>query len=178
MVSASSSDIQRKVTLIISHSINPRFPLSAPESVAHTHVLCFLGSARPRGEYKVFCTGGVTPLSEDARVETANVKGKALHHSSCSLISLQVRSLTFLYKHDRRRVVWIELHSVNGMRCEVSSRIKHACMHAHPIITASSKIQTHSLPSPAIFRLSFFLRNEVGGRISDTPLQPVTAGPS
>jgi hypothetical protein len=65
---------------------NPRFPLSAPELVAHTHVLCLLGSARPRGEYKVFCTGGVTPLSEDARVETANVKGKALHHNSCSLI--------------------------------------------------------------------------------------------
>jgi hypothetical protein len=59
----SSSDIQRKVTLIISQSTSPRFPPSAPKRlVAHTRVLCFLGSARPRGNIKAFCIGGVTPL--------------------------------------------------------------------------------------------------------------------
>lgn len=54
---------------------------------------------------------------------------------------------------DRRRVVWIELHSLclkntDGMRCEVSSRM-NMIKPCHPIITASSKTNSHSHYPPA-----------------------------
>ena len=57
-----------------SHRVNPRFPLSAPK-VAHTYQ-CLFGFNTTRGNCEAFRTGGVAPLGEDTRVETAN-EGKA-----------------------------------------------------------------------------------------------------
>jgi len=60
VVTALSSDIQRKVALIISHSADPRFPLSAPKILAaHTRLIAFLGSSKIKGECRAFRTGGV-----------------------------------------------------------------------------------------------------------------------
>jgi hypothetical protein len=66
---------------MISHSTDPRFPPSAPIWWP-TLVFAFWVQKRSKGECKAFCIGGVTPIWEDARVETANVKGKAFHHDS------------------------------------------------------------------------------------------------
>jgi hypothetical protein len=46
--SASSSDIQRKVYLFFSHSNNPRFPLSAPNTLV-AHSLSYLGFSKLKG---------------------------------------------------------------------------------------------------------------------------------
>ena len=89
-VSASSSDIQRKVTFNKSLiAPTPTFRPAHQSGWWPTLVLCFFGFSKIKGECTAFRTGGVTPLLEDARVETANVNGKAFHHNSGSP-SLQV----------------------------------------------------------------------------------------
>jgi len=50
VVTALSSDIQRKVALIISHSADPRFPLSAPKKYWRpTLVLLLFGFKQDQG---------------------------------------------------------------------------------------------------------------------------------
>ena len=78
MVSASSSDIQRKVALMNSHSTDPRFPLSAPNGGPH-YLLLSGFKQESRGNVKRSALG--ESYIFDARVETANTRAS---FSSCS----------------------------------------------------------------------------------------------
>ena len=126
------------------------------------------------------------------KIETTH-PSQSLHNKTEMLTQREQRKKF----HNRRRVVWIELQlsslqrrePSNALRSELkdsrarptlpSVRAKVGPMPRHPIITASSKTTPRHalLPTTKDRRsLGFLKRMNAVGRISDTPLQPITAG--
>jgi len=78
-----ASDIQRKVVSMISHSTDPRFPLSAPNHWRPNTCLVPWGSSKIKGECKAFCTGGVLIMVLEWKLR---IHRQAFHHAQGSPI--------------------------------------------------------------------------------------------
>ena len=94
---------------LISHSADPRFPLSAPNQVAHTRLICFFGFKQDQGG--MVKRSALGEFTNCTGVETANAKAS---FSSRSKQSIPPPRQT---KSSLNRVTF------DRMRCKVSSRM-------------------------------------------------------